>query len=472
MGRGLLLLRDISEGPEGRFLWIRQEEQSTSDTVDSFEDSERADTRAVWEGASGGSGIERYGYEFSMLCENDIDGFMKFSVQSRNGKESLVYDISGKKSLKELFLKKEIGYGELRIFFKGLSRAYGSLKEYLLDMSGLLLSPEDIFMDLIEKRIYFIYYPGFGAELSESMQKLADFIIRRTDHRDEQAVLDAYDFYKRIYAGDYSVEVFMGGSPVHERKEEERDLRETWQDKPNKGALAFSVQKGEEQGARHWESDLGEEGFKGGRNGDEGLRPKDDREEDCEEGTLEGKSEASLRKVCIICFSGLMLLMAGALYVFVYEPYYISRFIYSHVSGVMVTVAGIGSVMILMPAMAVNKAYKEKRLKEEGERTAPIQGKRQVHYLSEDRSGQTKSIIIGKLPFIIGKALDCEGIIESRAVSRHHAEICFEEGEYYIKDLGSTNGTFVGGREAEKGQPVKLNIGDELKFGDTTLFFF
>lgn len=57
-------------------------------------------------------------------------------------------------------------------------------------------------------------------------------------------------------------------------------------------------------------------------------------------------------------------------------------------------------------------------------------------------------------------------------VSRRHARIIRENGEYAIEDLGSTNGTFVNrGRRLLPGTPLLLNDGDEIIVGKTFLRF-
>jgi hypothetical protein len=48
-------------------------------------------------------------------------------------------------------------------------------------------------------------------------------------------------------------------------------------------------------------------------------------------------------------------------------------------------------------------------------------------------------------------------------VSGHHAEIRRARGAYFIRDLGSTNGTFLNGQRIESEQP--LHPGDEVRFG-------
>jgi pSer/pThr/pTyr-binding forkhead associated (FHA) protein len=57
-------------------------------------------------------------------------------------------------------------------------------------------------------------------------------------------------------------------------------------------------------------------------------------------------------------------------------------------------------------------------------------------------------------------------------VSRRHARISFRDGQYFLEDLGSTNGTFVNrGRRLSPGTSQTLKDGDEIIVGKTFLRF-
>ncbi|KAI8810097.1 hypothetical protein BJ742DRAFT_207591 [Cladochytrium replicatum] len=61
------------------------------------------------------------------------------------------------------------------------------------------------------------------------------------------------------------------------------------------------------------------------------------------------------------------------------------------------------------------------------------------------------------------------GVFDSKVLSRNHAEIWQENGQVFIRDVKSSNGTFVNGnRLSEEGQPsspYELHSGDEIEFG-------
>ena len=52
-----------------------------------------------------------------------------------------------------------------------------------------------------------------------------------------------------------------------------------------------------------------------------------------------------------------------------------------------------------------------------------------------------------------------------RGVSREHARVYAEEGNLYIVDMGSTNGTFVSGTRLEPNTPTMISKGDEVLLG-------
>ena len=50
-------------------------------------------------------------------------------------------------------------------------------------------------------------------------------------------------------------------------------------------------------------------------------------------------------------------------------------------------------------------------------------------------------------------------------VSTHHAEIRFDGSSYTLVDKGSSNGTFVNGKQLKPNEPRKLKVGEKITFG-------
>ncbi|HTD42445.1 MAG TPA: FHA domain-containing protein, partial [Mucilaginibacter sp.] len=85
----------------------------------------------------------------------------------------------------------------------------------------------------------------------------------------------------------------------------------------------------------------------------------------------------------------------------------------------------------------------------------------------DDLNKRFDSLLNLKLPIKIGRADDNDIVLpdrvpDDRIVSRKHAEIYFEGGRYWIKDLGSTNGTFLNDIRLEPHQPRPFDEKDIL----------
>src|SRR5437764_7679991 len=58
--------------------------------------------------------------------------------------------------------------------------------------------------------------------------------------------------------------------------------------------------------------------------------------------------------------------------------------------------------------------------------------------------GEGKSVDTSHPLIRIGSAEDNDLVISDRSVSRHHLEVRRHKGQYFVVDLGSTNGTYIG----------------------------
>lgn len=69
----------------------------------------------------------------------------------------------------------------------------------------------------------------------------------------------------------------------------------------------------------------------------------------------------------------------------------------------------------------------------------------------------------------LGRAEDNDLPLADPFASAHHALIFWREGQWWLEDLGSHNGTLFNGERLDK--PVALATGDRLRIGETELRF-
>jgi FHA domain-containing protein/uncharacterized protein DUF1707 len=63
---------------------------------------------------------------------------------------------------------------------------------------------------------------------------------------------------------------------------------------------------------------------------------------------------------------------------------------------------------------------------------------------------------------VIGRSAACELVLSDDTVSRRHAELRIEDGTWLLRDLGSSNGTWVNGRRVVE---AEVRPGDVLHLG-------
>jgi serine phosphatase RsbU (regulator of sigma subunit) len=85
-------------------------------------------------------------------------------------------------------------------------------------------------------------------------------------------------------------------------------------------------------------------------------------------------------------------------------------------------------------------------------------------------TGASEDVRLEQDRVVLGRHPDCDVVLDSASVSRQHAQIVTENGQYFVEDLHSRNGTFVNGRIIQGRHP--LADGDRLKICDLSFTFF
>ena len=67
---------------------------------------------------------------------------------------------------------------------------------------------------------------------------------------------------------------------------------------------------------------------------------------------------------------------------------------------------------------------------------------------------------------VIGRSSGCQLVLADDSVSRRHAELYVEEGRWLLRDLGSSNGTYVNGRLVTE---AEVRRGDVIYLGGCRL---
>jgi len=85
-------------------------------------------------------------------------------------------------------------------------------------------------------------------------------------------------------------------------------------------------------------------------------------------------------------------------------------------------------------------------------------------------SERERVVRVGQEPIVVGRNPSCAIRLDDRGVSRSHAEVVYQDGLWFVRDLGSSNGTRLNKKPVDSDKlPLKNN--DTIQVGETTLRF-
>ena len=70
-------------------------------------------------------------------------------------------------------------------------------------------------------------------------------------------------------------------------------------------------------------------------------------------------------------------------------------------------------------------------------------------------------------PILIGRGSDAQIRLDDDYVSTRHARIASAGDQWYVEDLGSTNGTYLGNQRLT--QPTTITLGSQVRVGKTVV---
>ena len=79
-------------------------------------------------------------------------------------------------------------------------------------------------------------------------------------------------------------------------------------------------------------------------------------------------------------------------------------------------------------------------------------------------ASDSKSLILNKRHISVGRDSSNDIVIPMEAVSSLHATIEYKNGNFYLEDNRSTNGTLLNDKKMEESKPVRLKSGDKITF--------
>ena len=90
-----------------------------------------------------------------------------------------------------------------------------------------------------------------------------------------------------------------------------------------------------------------------------------------------------------------------------------------------------------------------------------------THVAIVDGANAGEKASLDEAPLLIGRGSDAAIRLDDDYVSTRHARIAASGDQWFVEDLGSTNGTYIGSQRIS--QPTTLQLGSQIRIGKTTL---
>ena len=390
-------------------------------------------------------------YETGMLAKNQISGLLKMKIKYMDGVPVYCYDITSRQPVSRLFESRPAGENQVRSFFLQLYETLDRMEAYLLGDGGILLDPELIYADPETFQMGFCVVPGRKEDFNSQLSLFLQYLMKNIDHRDRECVVLTYGLYQTSMKDNYGMEDMLALLS----KEEAKDL------KTEKDLLMERKGEGKTETRpeiKTEKEDMAEESSLYGLEND----AQEERELFSEERTFANNGWSLWKKLLLLFLTSGM--AAGDTWQVFYEETEEAQ------NAEKAEEIRQGSAPEKIPGYVparekTAERQQEKQLEEPQEecQTMLLTVKEEPDHMLVSAGEENEDIAVGYVPFVIGKHTGlADYILNKSTVSRFHVRITEEDGQYFLTDLNSTNGTKVNGRLLAANEKVVLSQGDEV----------
>lgn len=445
-------------------------------------------------------------YQYKMINNNKIKHLLNCKIRFVDEMCSFYYEISSKQNLISLFDKKGIGYEQVFGLLENMKEALEELDIFLLDSRCLFLAPEYIFAEPETEEYFFLYYPCMEeTEGKKALTSLAEFLVSKVNHEQEEAMEITYRIYEAIQDDRFMLPQIL--SSFH--------LPEPDIDSDIDGLKAVNRMPADDLEVIESDDWLEGDYYESAQTDGESV----DRESNHHlpvVGVLAVLCAAAAAGIWginyfftlsaeekLVTTAGIMVLVLLSAVLFLYfiinickRKNSISRDNKKEKATDDNEIEGRVIKRSRFEAMKTEKPHEERKdtgkggYKEMGDGNtrygAHIEAAEEYGntvfldtsaYKKENKlygisKGNKYHIDLGNLPCTIGKmAGNVDIVIKDSTISRIHARFTKQENKIYVTDMNSTNGTFKNGLRLEPNETVLIEQGDELRFGRLTFCY-
>lgn len=421
-------------------------------------------------------------FECQMLEANALEGLLRFHKRYTDGSVRLFYDITSRQPLSRMLDGRCIRGGELRRLVLGIAGVLERMGVYLMSEQGLFLEPDYIYVEPESFSVWLCLLPGLERQFPEDCRNLLEYLLGKVDHQDQEGVVLAYGLYQESKKENYGLEDLLRQLHMQE-KGGARCERSGTEAAAGSADSSWEMEEQSRIGQTvPWRREAlpaSEAQQEWGGAGESNPQRAGRRKENPRKGLLgklsgwwrhlwkrEGKEEMiEVPMEQMFSPKELPYEVQGTVWGQRererYETYENERQSRQEADRRYERERNFGRQKQKMPSRT--EAWEQEiRPGQDTVLLADLTERSSNRRLAALTAG-LEDIEITYCPFVIGKQ---EQLVDYRlqkeAVSRLHARIDEEKGEYFLQDLNSTNGTWVAGRLLENNEKVLLQIGDEV----------
>lgn len=450
-------------------------------------------------------------YQWQMLLNNRIQGLLPCKVKKVDGIADLYYEITSKQPLNQLYQKQKMNYQSLKNMFQNLYMVIMKLEEFLLPADGIIMNPQMIYVDMEKDEFYFCVIPDYDHEMG-SLHDLLEFLLDCIDYKDEKAVAMAYEWYKKAGEENSSfITIYKNTLEYNDKKIFSQNKKNDEIQVTEKGNVEMfenrnMIKTSTEYSPKAIHSEEANNSDK--RDKDREITDSREKKDNINNVFQSNKLLLVIIIVGVIVLVGfvgwkmnqilikkifpvLSAIVIGGLYIYyrlIHDKNEIEtdEFGFEDLLGM-----EMDEEFEMQEKFEIQEEYqqneKEYMLSDENGNRIHQESVEKKWTESDNTYGETvffsnvqiketrklepvskefPEFAIEIFPFILGKLKGAvDGVIEHETVSRIHCKIELEEGEYYITDLNSTNGTVVNDQILNTNEKRPIRIGDEVRLG-------
>ncbi len=386
-------------------------------------------------------------YQVEMIAHNPNTRILPFVIRQNNGEINIHYNITSKLSLNQFLLRRKLTKDELLIVLRGIAETILGSKNYFLWEDSFLLAKDYIFINPVTLKVSMVYIPiASDQNICEDFRNFVIALIVNTvkleDNGEDNYVIKILNYLKEQTFNIAEFRTLLSEMYIGKDKDE--------------------LQTNHEELNQKNTSDKNEK-------------------KDATIKNIKMNASATLKIVGLIQMLFCIIIL---LIILNMHPFDAITF-----TGAVLFIGALDFLILrkflnkknLIEVLGI-KRKKEISLPDNIQKNDMIHETKDTVFLGKTKSNQpclksikegaTEIIIIDKMNFIIGRLEEqVDYISNNKTVGRVHVELISREGNYYIKDLNSRNGTSLNGKRINSNIEYQLKESDKIAIADSEYIF-